>query len=132
MNISSSTGTPPPLGGVGASTPRVGSGERPAAPVPSADSGGAPQLERAAPDAGSPPEEPLAAVKMAIEVLNRTIAASRSSVEFQLDEISGRSVVRVVDTQTSELIRQYPTEEFMEISRTVSVLAEGLLLRTEA
>lgn len=133
MNISNPVVPRPPPGGLGASSPGASSGAEPRHISPAAD---ATAGLRAQPSGSTvaPGEltEPLEAVKAAIEVLNQTIGNSKSSVQFQLDELSGRSVVRVVDTTTQELIRQYPTEEFMDIARTVTVISEGLLFRTKA
>ena len=50
---------------------------------------------------------------------------------FSLDQATKRTVVRVVDTTTGEVIRQIPSEELLEIGRTLDKL-QGLLLHKEA
>ena len=42
------------------------------------------------------------------------------SLKFSIDEISGRNVVKVIDKQTEEVIRQIPIEEVLTIARTIA------------
>lgn len=39
-------------------------------------------------------------------------------IEFQVDGDSGRTVVKVKDTETGELIRQMPSEEVLRLARS--------------
>jgi len=72
------------------------------------------------------------------ESLRKAVAAVRAalkpvaaSLEFSVDEASGRAVVRVVDTETQQVIRQIPSKEMLEISRALERL-QGLLLNGRA
>jgi flagellar protein FlaG len=56
---------------------------------------------------------------------------SRASLEFSIDDASGRTVVKVVDAETKELIRQIPSEEVLALARNLERI-EGLLLRDTA
>ena len=57
--------------------------------------------------------------------LNDYIQTIQRSVQFMIDNDSGRTVVKVVDTNTDELIRQIPSEELLNISRTLREHAES-------
>ncbi|QYJ99590.1 flagellar protein FlaG [Shewanella alkalitolerans] len=62
------------------------------------------------------------------------IAASMSLMQkglaFNIDEDSGLQVVKVIDVQSGDLIRQIPNEEALEIARKLNEVA-GLLMKTE-
>ena len=54
-----------------------------------------------------------------------------SSIQFSLDQDSGRTVVKMVDTQTEEVLRQFPSEEMLAISKSIDRM-QGLLINREA
>jgi flagellar protein FlaG len=68
------------------------------------------------------------------EVVARTRNAVRevaSNLEFSVDGDTGKTVVRVVDASTQELIRQIPSEEMLSIARNMDRI-EGLLIKSKA
>ena len=68
---------------------------------------------------------------------NRHLARLDSRLQFRVDDASGRMVVAVVDRETSEVLRQMPSEEMLSIARRLEAqLGEitsrsGLLLDDE-
>ena len=52
-------------------------------------------------------------------------------MEFSIDKGSGRTIVRLVDSETKQVLRQYPSEEMLSIARSLEQL-EGLLLHQSA
>jgi flagellar protein FlaG len=54
-----------------------------------------------------------------------------SSLEFSVDTDTNRIVVKVVDNETRELVRQIPMEEMLALAKAMNQL-QGLLLRTKA
>jgi flagellar protein FlaG len=81
-----------------------------------------------------PPAQPVtqAAVAAAVQSANAYIQESTSSnLQFSLDEESGRTVVRMIDTQTEEVLRQFPSEEMLAISKSIDRM-QGLLINREA
>jgi flagellar protein FlaG len=68
-----------------------------------------------------------AAVK-AVQEFTRPMAGN---LEFSLDDETGKTIVKVVDSTTKELIRQIPSEEMLEIARALDRL-QGLLVRQKA
>jgi flagellar protein FlaG len=52
--------------------------------------------------------------------------------EFSMDTDTNKSVVKVVDKQTGELIRQIPSEETIEIARSIDKFQRSLLLSQKA
>ena len=55
----------------------------------------------------------------AVQQLNDYVQSFQRDLEFSLDETSGRSVVRVVDTSTQELIRQIPNDVALRLARNL-------------
>ncbi|APV52521.1 hypothetical protein BWI17_17995 [Betaproteobacteria bacterium GR16-43] len=53
------------------------------------------------------------------------------SLQFEIDAESGKPVVRIVDPASGEVVRQMPTEEALEIARSLGRL-EGLMIRVKA
>ncbi len=74
-----------------------------------------------------------AALKAAREQANQALAGNSRELAFELDDGSGRVVVKLIDTRTNEVLRQMPTEEMLAISRALKDGAEtGALLNTDA
>ena len=65
----------------------------------------------------------------AVSQINDYVQNVQRSLQFSVDELSGRNVVTVIDKQTEEVIRQIPTEEVLTIARTIAEqFDEGLNL----
>ena len=110
--------------------PAAGSNAAPATHLPGASAAAA---------AGSPPSAPVhpvaqpqppasaEAAKQAAVRINEFLKSSAANVEFTVDAASDDVIVRVIDSETRQLIRQMPTEETLAISRALDRLS-GLLL----
>jgi flagellar protein FlaG len=49
-----------------------------------------------------------------------------------VDEDTDRLVVKLTDRETGELIRQFPSEETLAISRSIGEFQQGFLLKQKA
>jgi len=56
----------------------------------------------------------------AVSQINDHVQNLQRSLQFTVDEASGKDVVTVLDKTTDEVIRQYPTEEVLAIARHLS------------
>ena len=83
--------------------------------------------EKAAPVVHTPTPAPVAAVapapipsadqvKQAVQDINKALQRFSQSVEFSVDETNGHTIVKVVDQNTQEIIRQMPSLEALEIA----------------
>lgn len=81
-----------------------------------------------APDAPAPSPAQLAD---AVLKINQSMASQSRGLEFSIDTDSKRTIVKVVDRQTNELIRQIPTVETLEIAHALDQ-AQGLLIKQQA
>lgn len=57
------------------------------------------------------------ALEKVVSQLNAYIQNSQRDMNFSVDEVTGRVVVKVIDSTTEEVIRQIPSEEMLAISR---------------
>ena len=97
--------------------------------------------ERPSPPSASPPAEAAAApvsvpthaqVQQAAQMINKAIQSFSSNLEFSVDDaVVGKTVVKVVDKETGEMIRQIPSQETLDIARALDRL-QGLLIRRQA
>lgn len=59
-------------------------------------------------------------VKSAVSEIEKFLKASQRNLEFSTDEESGKIVVKVIATDSGELIRQLPSEEALRIAHSLS------------
>lgn len=67
-------------------------------------------------------------VKKAAEQINQVAQKLGRDLQFSVDPDTHAQVVKVVDTQTREVIRQMPTQEMLAIAKALDKL-QGLLLK---
>jgi flagellar protein FlaG len=66
-------------------------------------------------------------LKKAITQSNAALKQISSSLEFSQDKATGKTLIRVYDRDTKELIRQFPTEEMVVIAKQIENL-KGVLV----
>lgn len=71
------------------------------------------------------------ALQDAVKKLNETVAPALQTVEFEIDEDTDKTVVKVIDKESKEVIRQMPNEEALAFSKTLDKL-QGLVIRQTA
>lgn len=71
-----------------------------------------------------------AQIQVALEKLKKVAATSASDLQFSVDKDSGKTVVRVVDQTTGSLIRQIPSQDLLDIAKSVEKM-QGMLLKKE-
>lgn len=59
-------------------------------------------------------------IERAVSQLEAYIQNARRDMDFSVDDTTGRYVVRVIDSESKELIRQIPSEEMLAISRHIA------------
>jgi flagellar protein FlaG len=72
-------------------------------------------------------------VSEAVSRLNQSSQAKSQGLEFSVDTDSKRTVVKVIDQTTKEVLRQIPTPEALEIAKSLeSKSSTGLLIQQTA
>ncbi len=84
-------------------------------------------------DAKSEKEEEVEkqALESVVEELSDVMKLMNKDLAFSVDEDSGTAVVKVMDIDSGELIRQIPSDEALELAQKLQDV-KGLLMRTEA
>lgn len=101
-------------------------------PGASTPAGATPALALTATAVQPPSAAPNAAqVTQALKSINKTLEIRSQGLEFSIDEDSHRTIVKIVDKNTKDVIRQIPTEEALEIAKALDQ-ASGLLIRQKA
>lgn len=70
-------------------------------------------------------------LERAVKNINKIVQAQAQNLEFSIDTDSNRTIVKVVDQQTKEILRQIPSVEALNISKSLDQLT-GLLIRQKA
>ena len=105
-----------------AAGPVAAAQRRPAASVPTAPQQGQEQVSK---------EPEPAMLRDAVRAANEAIQQVANGIEFSVDDDTGKMVVRVIDANTKEVLRQIPSEEMLAIARAINSL-QGLLISQEA
>jgi len=66
-----------------------------------------------------------------VEDLNEFVQVIQRKLQFSVDEESGKTVVKVIDSETDQVIRQIPSEEILEMQNRLGEM-NGLLFQTRA
>ncbi|MCE3605914.1 flagellar protein FlaG [Massilia sp. P8910] len=105
---------------------------RPAAPESasaSARTAGAAAAKTGAPKEAAEPDP--REVSKVVGEINLAMQAMSRNIEFSIDTDSQRTVVKIIDQTTKEVIRQMPTAEALEIGKALEKV-QGLLIRQTA
>lgn len=70
-------------------------------------------------------------LQAAMEEIQKAVASRNSNLQFSFDDETNKTIVRVVDTESGELIRQIPSEELVAIARSIDQM-QGMLLKQKA
>ncbi len=72
-------------------------------------------------------EEQLAAIQQRVVELNDYMQNLNRSLQFSVDEHSGDTIIKVIDSETDQLIRQIPAEELLVLRSSLEEY-RGILL----
>ncbi len=70
-------------------------------------------------------------VEAAVKAVKEFIQPMASNLAFEMDDDSGRTVIKITEASSGELIRQIPSEEMLEIAKALDRL-QGLLVKQKA
>lgn len=102
------------------------------ASTPDIRAAGSMPVRAVAPPQTTTPPPTVESLKGAVSAINRAMQQANHTLEFRVDNDTHRTVVKMVDTSTGELIRQFPTESTLAIAREIEQLQQGMLLKQKA
>lgn len=70
-------------------------------------------------------------VEEAVQQIEQFTQTLSRNLKFSIDEETGKTVIKVVDTQTGEMIRQIPSEVAIKIASALGKI-QGLLFNGQA
>lgn len=70
-------------------------------------------------------------LQLAVDELQRKAQSYSPNLRFSVDRDTGRTVVRVTDANTQEVIRQIPAEEVLQLAKELDRM-QGLLFNKDA
>jgi flagellar protein FlaG len=70
-------------------------------------------------------------VEQAVDRLKQFVATSDAEINFAVDNTSGVQIVKIVDRNTKDVIRQIPSEEAISLAMALDKL-QGLFVREKA
>jgi flagellar protein FlaG len=118
------------IGNFGGTTPQPApsSGSSPKPVVSQRDAVAAETISQASQLPEQPSREQ---VQKAVEEMRKSLSETTSNnLQFSIDDETGQTLVRVTDRQTGELIRQIPSEEMVELAKSLDRM-QGMLLRQQ-
>jgi flagellar protein FlaG len=77
------------------------------------------------------PAPTLAELAQAVKNLNKAMQDQAQNLEFSIDSDTDRTIVKVIDQSTHEVLRQIPSQEALEIAKALDQ-SSGLLIRQKA
>ena len=97
------------------------------------------EAERSAPGAASAAENKALdpeQLQAAVEKAQKSLQAVARDITFSLNEKAGAVVIKIMDRESNELIRQIPSEEFLKLAEmlneNIEDIRSGLLVQQEA
>lgn len=67
----------------------------------------------------------------AVKQVNDFLKPINNSIQFNLDDDTGKTIVKVIDLATKDVIRQFPSEEMLSIAKAIDKM-KGLLVQQKA
>ena len=64
--------------------------------------------------------------------INTILKQSNKNLEFSVDAATKKPIVKLIETDTGNLIRQFPTEEMLAISSAIDKFQQGVFLKQKA
>lgn len=86
-----------------------------------------PAIDPQTADQTKPREAAPEQLQKTVDELQRKVQASTPNLQFSIDHDTGKTVIKVVDTNTNEVIRQLPPEEMLQLAKEIDRM-RGLLL----
>ncbi|EJM10846.1 flagellar protein FlaG [Pseudomonas sp. GM21] len=70
-------------------------------------------------------------LKLAVQEIEKFVQSIKRNLEFSIDETSGKVVVKVIATESGEVVRQIPSEEALTLAESLAT-ASNVLFHAKA
>lgn len=65
-------------------------------------------------------------LKLAVQEIEKFVQSIKRNLEFSIDEASGKVVVKVIATESGEVVRQIPSEEALKLAESLNTASNVL------
>jgi len=65
-------------------------------------------------------------LKMAVQEIEKFVQSIKRNLEFSIDEVSGKVVVKVIASESGEVVRQIPSEEALKLADSLHTASNVL------
>jgi flagellar protein FlaG len=62
-----------------------------------------------------------------VERINEFVDSMNTGLSFRIDEDTGKEVVTIYDTKTGDTLRQFPSEDMLDVLKRLSEYSTGLI-----
>jgi flagellar protein FlaG len=93
---------------------------QPASPVSDKTPEKKPEVASASPVAPKKADADGAHLKQAVQQIEKFVQSIKRNLEFSIDEQSGKVVVKVIASETGEVVRQIPSAEALKLAESLS------------
>lgn len=70
-------------------------------------------------------------IEKAVKDVQDFVTGMNQNIQFSIDKESGKTIIKVIDRQTEQILRQIPSEEMLQIAKALGKL-DGLLVKQTA
>ena len=71
-------------------------------------------------------------LKNMVDKANQNLSKSSSQLEFSVDNLTDKTIIKVKEAQSGKLIMQFPSEEMLSVTRAIDRAQQGVLLKDKA
>jgi len=71
-------------------------------------------------------------LQKSLDHINTVLLQSNINIQFNVDASSKQPILKLTDTQTGEVLRQFPTDAALSISHAIDQFQQGMLLSQKA
>lgn len=64
-------------------------------------------------------EQSVEALRKTVDAINDFMSQFQRTLNFSVDQEGGQTIIKVIDKSNDELVRQIPSEDFIEISKHI-------------
>lgn len=67
-------------------------------------------------------------LEKAVQKVNDALVEKNSDLAFSIDKDSGKTIIKLVDRETHEILRQYPSEQMLAIAKNLMDFQKSMLI----
>lgn len=70
-------------------------------------------------------------VQKAVDIINNSLLRGDTNLQFSIDQESHKPVVKVIESKSGDVIKQFPSKEAIAIAQSIDNIHKGLLVKQQ-